>query len=76
VGIPLLFDTAKARQMAEEVSVYDTEQSARERALTPNRLGKMLGDHLARLEIEEDGPTRWRQSGNDPHHFGLRAPKP
>jgi hypothetical protein len=73
LGIPLLFDTVQGRQMAREVSVYDTEESARQRALTPSRRGKTLGDHLAVLEIDDSGPIRWRQSGNDPHHIGLHG---
>jgi hypothetical protein len=28
---------------------------------------------LPSLEIDDSGPVRWRQSGSDPHHFGLQG---
>ena len=66
-GIALRRDTPELRRSWEGVSVYDTEEKARE---VMQRFPR-IGTFIAELSIEESGPVRFEQTTDDPNHYDL-----
>jgi hypothetical protein len=67
LGRPLRRDTPELRRSWEGVSTYDTLDAARAIVANAPRIGRFI----AELEIGEDGPVAFEQSGADPSHFDL-----
>ena len=66
-GVPLRRDTAQARRLWTGISVFDTEEGAREMA----RRFPTLGMYIAALAIPGNAPIRVERTTAAPGHFTL-----
>lgn len=69
LGKPLLSPKYE-REWAEGLSCYDSLEYAIDRAIVSNYL---LGDHVAIVQIPEDGSIEIAQTTRDVHHFSVYA---
>jgi hypothetical protein len=67
LGRPLLRDTPSHRRSWEGISVTSTLEAAR--ALAARAPG--LGQFIAVLELDENGPIQFAQTGRAPEHYDV-----
>jgi hypothetical protein len=67
LGRPLLRDTPSQRRSWEGVSVTSTLRAA----LSLLARAPSLGSFVAVLELDENGPVRFGQTGRAPEHYDL-----
>lgn len=53
----------------EGLSVFGTEQQARNKAIDMRERGYSIGDYVARLEIPDESPVTWERTTNSRGHY-------